>query len=61
MHQRSCRVFKGLEQETFEHQDINQTYDDTGQLDNEIDLSTMPDIKPGVRLPTSDLDWKLAN
>ena len=21
----------------------------------------MPDIKPGVRLPTSDLDWKLAH
>ena len=27
MHQRSCRVIKGLEQETFEHQDINQSYD----------------------------------
>jgi len=61
MHQRSCRVIKGLEQETFEHQDINQSYDDTGQFDDEIDFSTMPDIKPGVRLPTSDLDWKLAN
>ena len=61
IHQHSCQVIKGLEQETFEYQDINQSYDDTGQLDNEIDLSTMPDIKPGVRLPTSDLDWKLAN
>ena len=61
MLQRSCRVIKGLEQETFAHEDINQTYDDTGQLDDEIDFSTMPDIKPGARLPTSDLDWKLAN
>ena len=60
-HQRSCWVITGLEQETLEHQDINQSYDDTGQLDNEIDVSTMPDIKPGARLPTPELDWKLAN
>ena len=49
MHQRSCRVIKGLEQETFEHQDRNQTYDDTGQPDYEIDLNAMHDIKPGVK------------
>ena len=61
MHQQSCRVIKGLEQETFEHQHITQIYDDTGQLDNEIYFSTMPGTKPGVRIPTSDLDWKLAN
>ena len=29
MHQRSCRVLKGLEQETFDSVDINETYDDT--------------------------------
>ena len=41
MHHDSCRVIKGLELETFEYQDINQTYADTGQLDNEIYFSTM--------------------
>ena len=48
MHQCSCRVIKGLEQETFQHQDRNQTYDDTGQPNYEIDLNAMTDIKPGV-------------
>ena len=61
MHKRCCRVVKGLEQKTFEHQDINQTYDDTGQLDNEIEFSTMPDVRPGAGLPASDFEWKLAN
>ena len=29
MHQRSCRVLKGLDQETFDSVDVNETYDDT--------------------------------
>ena len=34
MHQRSCRVLKGLEQETFDSVHINETYHDTGQIDH---------------------------
>ena len=61
MHQRSCRVIKGLEEETFESHDLNQSLDDTGQPDQEIELNSLPNIKPGIRLPKTDLDWKLAN
>ena len=61
MHQRSCRVIKGLDQQTFESVDLNQTYDDTGQIDHQIDFKSIPNIKPGAKLPKSDNDWKLAN
>ena len=30
IHQRSCRVLKGLEQETLDYVEVNETYDDTG-------------------------------
>ena len=61
MHQRSCRVIKDLEEETFESHDSPDNYDDTGQPDYEIDLTSIPSIKPGIRLPHSDQDWKIAN
>ena len=61
MHQRSCRVIKGLEQETFDSVDVNETYDDTGQIEHQINSNSLPTIKPGIKLPKSDYDWKLAN
>jgi len=45
MHQRSCRILKGLEQETFDFVDINETYDDTGQIEHQINVSSIPTIK----------------
>ena len=61
MHQRSCRVIKGLEQETFDSVDVNETYDDTGQNEHQIISNSIPTIKPGIKLPKSDYYWKLAN
>ena len=54
-------VIKGLEDETFESQDLNLSFDDTGQLDQEIDFNSLPTIKPDIRLPKTDFYWKLAN
>ena len=61
VHQRSCRVTKGLSKETFESLDIDEAYDDTGQIEYNIDFTSTPKIKAGVKLPKSDYDWKLAN
>lgn len=38
---------------------VSQPFDDTGQLDYEIDLDSLPYIKPGIRLPNLDLNQKL--
>ena len=41
---------------------ILNTEIDTGQnVSTDIDWDLLPCIKPGIRLPKSDLDWKLAN
>ena len=40
---------------------LHSQLDDTGQPDQEIKLNSLPNIKPGIRLPKTDLDWKLAN
>ena len=61
MHQCSCRVLKGLEQETFDYVDVNETYDDTDQSEHQINSNSVPTIKPGIKFPTSDYEWKLAN
>ena len=61
MHQRSCRVIKGLSEETFESLDTDEASDDTGQIEHNIDFTSTPKIKAGVKLPKSDFDWKLAN
>ena len=61
MHQRSCRVLKGLEQENFDSVDVNETYDDTGQIERQINSNSIPTIKPDIKLPKSDYDWKLAD
>ena len=61
MHQRSCRVIKGLSEETFESLDTDEAYEDTDQIEHNIDFTSAPKIKAGVKLPKSDFDWKLAN
>ena len=53
------KVCNGLR--AFDSVDINETYDDTGQIEHQINVNSIPTIKPGIRLPTSDDDWKLAN
>ena len=45
MHQRSCRVLKRLEQETFYSVDINETYDDTVQIEHQINVNSIPTIE----------------
>ena len=60
MHQRSCRVIKGLENETYQSLQNNDI--DTGQSDcSAIDWDSLPSVKPGIKLPKSDLDWQLAS
>ena len=59
-HQRSCHVIKGLEHETYES--LEHCKIDTGQnVSTDIDWDLLPSIKPGIRLPKTDLDWTLAN
>ena len=59
-HQRSCRVIKGLEHETYES--LEHCEIETSQnICTDIDWDLLPCIKPGIRLPKSDLDWILAN
>ena len=60
MHQRSCRVIRDLEEETFESLEQNNL-NDTGQNDDNIDWDSLPTIKQGITLPKSDEQWKLAN
>ena len=59
-HQRSCHVIKGLENETYES--LLNCEIDTGQnVCNDIDWDLLPNFKPGIKLPKSDLDWLLAS
>ena len=55
----SCH--KDLDEETFESVHLNQTYDDTRQIDHHIDSNSIPNIKPSVKLPKIDNEWKLTN
>ena len=41
--------------------DVNETYDDTGQIEHQINANLVPTIKPGIKLKKSDYDWKLSN
>ena len=70
MHQRSCRIVHGLDIELYV--DIEeQSYVDTAII-SEIDQSTEnealmindqnnPNLKRGIKLPTSDAAWSTAN
>ena len=48
MHERSCRVIKSLTDETFK--DLASVH-----------FGSMPTIKPGIKLPKSDDQWKTTN
>ena len=51
MHQRSCRIIKSLENETFESAescDSDTGQDTTGQEAGDIDWNSLPNIKPGI-------------
>ena len=58
MNQPSCHILKGLDQETFNSMDVNETYDDTVQIEHQINSNSVPTIKPGIKLPKSDYDLK---
>ena len=65
MHQRTCRVVKDLTEEAFEFGEENFTgsynNDNYNQdWDNNI-TSSIPDVKPGVKLSKSDDQWNDAN
>ena len=65
MHHRTCRVVKDLTDETFEFVEENLTGSYNNDNYNE-DLDTnitnsIPDVKPGVKLPKSDDQWEDAN
>ena len=60
LHQRSCRISKDFDDtELFEEifEDSNSDED----LNNDILLTDFFDVKPRVRLPTTEDQWKLAN
>ena len=61
MHQRSCRVVHGLNDVPLE--ELSDT-DRGNRTNNDVDLTLtehMPNVKPGVKLPKSEFQWKLAN
>ena len=65
MHHRTCRVVKDLTDETFEFvkENLTGSYNNdiyNEDLDNNI-TNSIPDVKPGVKLPKSDDQWKDAN
>jgi len=65
MHQRTCRVVKDLTEETFEFVEENLTgsYNNDNyneDMDSSI-TNSIPDVKPGVKLPKSDDQWNAAN
>ena len=62
MHQRSCRVIQGLSDISIED---NRIYSEnangtTNSYSSNIS-NTMPVIKPGIKLPKTDSQWKTAN
>ena len=69
MHQRSCRVIDDLEDEL--HQQMTdalndqENEDDAGQINPEISLlndhDNFPELKQGIKLPKSPLQWSTAN
>ena len=65
MHQRNCRVIKDLADETYEfvQDDLIGSYNNDDSSENlNYDISSLlPNIKPGVKLPKSDDQWKAAN
>ena len=60
MYQPSCRVVKSMTCETFEALE-QSNFTDTGQDLDCVDWDSLPNLKPGLQLPKSDDQWKLAN
>ena len=62
-HQRSCRTIKSLNDDILK--DLEENYDETISLPDEANLERVlnenPSLKPGVKLPKSETDWKTAN
>ena len=72
MHQRSCRVIHGLNDELLadlEEQStkdsantsVYSTAEDTDNMANNIENQSFPVLKKGINLPKSDADWLTAN
>ena len=59
MNQRSCHVVKDMSSEMFEVLEQSD-FMDTGQYLESVDWDSLPNIKPDVKLPKSDDQWKLA-
>ena len=60
-HQRSCRTIRSLCSEVYDDiSDNNSTIvNDVDEIDHGIPES--PDLKPGIKLPTTAADWETAN
>ena len=57
LHQRSCRVIKDIGSETFEILEQSD-FTETGQV---LSVDSLLNIKPDIKVPNSDDQWKLAN
>ena len=68
-HQRSCRVINGLPAELLEDLEkdgndcctVNTLSDTLSNIENQIYLEEEPDLKQGIKLPTSSQEWEIAN
>ena len=61
-HQRTCRFIKGLNDELYSTVDnANEQEEELPDNLEELILESMPDIKPGVKLPNTDAQWKEAD
>ena len=66
MHQRSCRIIRGLQSETLERleEKLVQTLENENYLDiSELDQRNLEDcfVKQGVKLPRTPQQWLNAN
>ena len=61
-HQRTCRFIKGLNDELYSVASNETDHDnDLPNCVDELVLCDMPEIKPGVKLPSTDAQWKEAD
>ena len=60
MHQCSCRVIKDMSSEMFEVLE-QSNFTDTRQDMDSFYWDSLPNVKPGIKLPKSNDQWKLAN
>ena len=61
-HQRTCRFIKGLNDELYSTVDnANEQEEELPDNLEELILQSMPDLKPVVKLPNTDAQWKEAD